>query len=201
MRIENPFAATRPLALLKKNCVSGHGLLFRREILSWTLPFDGRMEFDRQLAIAASLLGGLVFYPEPLVCHRIHDNNLTNHRFSKYNPTKNKPLKKTNSTARLERKNERYDEELGKLHLACNILTNLNNAQLAATGVPRAEDFRAALIPLVSVMEKKGSGFFNLDLFLALLKFDRCHQHYGLKRIIRLCKGPRWHQLFNARDV
>src|SRR5690606_20648004 len=65
-----------PLLVLYKNHVSGHGLLFRRDIL--LLPFSDKLIYDHQLAYLALADKGLKFFDQPLVRHRIHGKNQVN---------------------------------------------------------------------------------------------------------------------------
>lgn len=66
------------LALLRKNCVSGHTLLFKKELLPLVLPFAEGLMFDQQIAVAAVLNGGLQFIDMQLVRHRLHGQNQIN---------------------------------------------------------------------------------------------------------------------------
>lgn len=65
-------------ALLRHNSVSGHALLFRRELLDIVLPFDEDMMYDHQIAFTALTGNGLCYIDEPLVLHRVHSSNLNN---------------------------------------------------------------------------------------------------------------------------
>lgn len=78
IRVRDVFKAIQPLNLTRQNVVSGHALLFHRSLLSYTLPFCPDLIFDHHLGIIASVRGGLAYYPEPLVQHRIHGDNHTN---------------------------------------------------------------------------------------------------------------------------
>lgn len=77
-----------PRSLLARNTASGHAMLFRRELLDRALPFpcglaDSCLHHDHWLALAASVLGPVVFTPEPLVSYRLHDNNVIGPRVEK----------------------------------------------------------------------------------------------------------------------
>ena len=80
-------------SLLARNSVSGHAMLFRRELLQTALPFPAGLgatclHHDHWLALIASLLGPVVFVPEILVAYRLHDDNMIGPRISKANTTK-----------------------------------------------------------------------------------------------------------------
>lgn len=80
-------------SLLARNSVSGHAMLFRRELLRKALPFPTGLgptclHHDHWLALVASLLGPVIFVPEILVAYRLHDDNLIGPRISKSGHTK-----------------------------------------------------------------------------------------------------------------
>ena len=61
-----------PLAFIRYNCVSGHALMIRNELLSEVLPFPEHIFYDRWFAFVASMHGKLKFVDAPLVLHRRH---------------------------------------------------------------------------------------------------------------------------------
>lgn len=64
--------------LIRMNFVSGHALLFRRELLSQILPFNDTLVYDHQIAMIAALNNGIKLLDETLIKHRQHENNLVN---------------------------------------------------------------------------------------------------------------------------
>ena len=76
--VDTPASGNDPLKLLWKNCVSGHALVFRRDLCAAFLPFSVELPYDQQIAILAMAGGGLAYCAEALVRHRLHDNNLCN---------------------------------------------------------------------------------------------------------------------------
>ena len=66
-----------PLAFAFWNCVSGHAMLFRRELLSAALPLRGGRFHDWWLAFVAASIGSIVYVPRPLVDYRQHDQTQT----------------------------------------------------------------------------------------------------------------------------
>lgn len=68
------------------NSVSGHALLIRRSFLQLVLPLNEKVTYDWWMAVVAAYNGGVQYFPEILVCQRLHDNNVTvafENRYSK----------------------------------------------------------------------------------------------------------------------
>lgn len=66
-----------PISMVMENCVSGHAMLFRRELLSHALPIPAGFFHDWWLAAVASANGGVVYCPQVLVHYRQHAANVT----------------------------------------------------------------------------------------------------------------------------
>jgi len=67
-----------PLAFLFANCISGHAMLFRREVLASGLPVPDGFFHDWWLAFVASTLGSIAYVDQPLVNYRRHGAAITN---------------------------------------------------------------------------------------------------------------------------
>ncbi len=67
-----------PAAFVFDNCVSGHAMLFRRELLDQALPIPDEFFHDWWIAACAAARGGIVYYPQALVKYRQHASNITN---------------------------------------------------------------------------------------------------------------------------
>jgi len=67
-----------PAALVLSNCVSGHAMLFRRELIDGQPPLPADVFHDWWLAMRAAARNGAVYCPEPLVRYRQHGKNVTN---------------------------------------------------------------------------------------------------------------------------
>lgn len=67
-----------PAALALSNCISGHAMLFRRELLDERAPLPTDVFHDWWLAIRAAMRGGIIYCPEQLVRYRQHGKNVTN---------------------------------------------------------------------------------------------------------------------------
>jgi glycosyltransferase involved in cell wall biosynthesis len=63
-----------PLAFIFGNCVSGHSLLFRRELVPHLQPFPTCFYHDQWLALIASSLGTIDFVEDCLVQYRRHES-------------------------------------------------------------------------------------------------------------------------------
>ncbi len=66
-----------PVAFVMENCVSGHAMLFRRNLLDDNPRLPTEVFHDWWLAARAAARGGIVFCPEKLVRYRQHGNNVT----------------------------------------------------------------------------------------------------------------------------
>jgi len=66
-----------PLAFAFWNSVSGHAMLFERELLAAALPFRGSRFHDWWLAFVAASLGSIVYVPQALVDYRQHAHTQT----------------------------------------------------------------------------------------------------------------------------
>lgn len=76
-----PVQGTGQKALLRANTVSGHAMLCRKDFVRRNLPFDTRPPFrlyDYYLAMGAALQRGLVYCPEAVTYHRLHETNTQN---------------------------------------------------------------------------------------------------------------------------
>ncbi len=66
-----------PLPFAFWNCISGHAMLFRRELLGWALPLPNVRFHDWWLAFVAASRGSIVFLPRVLVSYRQHARSQT----------------------------------------------------------------------------------------------------------------------------
>lgn len=64
-----------PLNLCLLNCVSGHALLFKKELTPHLFPFPKLVPHDWWIAFIATIHGGIVYLDEPLIKYRIHQDN------------------------------------------------------------------------------------------------------------------------------
>ncbi len=66
-----------PLAFAFWNCISGHAMLFRRELLASALPTRDVRFHDWWIAFVAASLGSIAYVDEPLVAYRQHASSQT----------------------------------------------------------------------------------------------------------------------------
>jgi glycosyltransferase involved in cell wall biosynthesis len=64
------------------NCVSGHAMLFRRQLLDRALPLAPNFFYDWWLAAVAASMDGIEFCDRRLVLYRKHGANATEERFA-----------------------------------------------------------------------------------------------------------------------
>ncbi len=93
--------------LLLDNCVSGHNILFKKELKTKILPFHPDFHYDWWIALVAISTGKIDYSGESLVKYRQHRENITDALKSK------KDLKKT--IGRSQRKNMRHYQLLDRL--------------------------------------------------------------------------------------
>ncbi|MET7259408.1 glycosyltransferase family 2 protein [Dyadobacter fermentans] len=73
----NFYRGNSPEVFLFLNCVSGHSILMKKQVLQQSLPFPERFHYDQWLAFNAACLGSIDFIPETLVRYRQHSSNNT----------------------------------------------------------------------------------------------------------------------------
>lgn len=71
-----------PVVFAFGNCVSGHAMLFQRELLDRALPTPQGFFYDWWIAAVAASAGGVGYCPQPLVLYRQHGANVTDGRLS-----------------------------------------------------------------------------------------------------------------------
>lgn len=72
--IMNFYSGTGSLPFLLLNCMSGHSIMFRKELLTKIFPFDKRFFHDWWIAYVASTFGNILFIETALVKYRQHPN-------------------------------------------------------------------------------------------------------------------------------
>ena len=76
--IMNFYRGDEPEAFLFFNCVSGHAVLMKRELLDYALPLKKGFFHDWWLAYVATNVGKIDFIPKCLVLYRQHEKSDTN---------------------------------------------------------------------------------------------------------------------------
>jgi len=74
----NMISTRDPLNFAGANCVSGHAMLFRRELLVSALPVPECFYYDWWLAAVGASQRGVIYCNRKLVRYRLHERNVTN---------------------------------------------------------------------------------------------------------------------------
>lgn len=90
-----------PHAFLFFNCVSGHSMLFSRDLLNHIFPFPTKGFYDHWMVYVASHFGSIAFHEQCLVKYRQHQQNLTD-----ILGAKRKETKLQTTISRIEREND-----------------------------------------------------------------------------------------------
>ncbi|WP_339865433.1 glycosyltransferase family 2 protein [uncultured Algoriphagus sp.] len=90
-----------PSPFLFFNCVSGHSMLFKRELLQHIFPFPKKGFYDHWMVFVASHYGSIDFTTECLVKYRQHQQNLTD-----ILGAKRKETKLQTTISRIQREND-----------------------------------------------------------------------------------------------
>lgn len=108
--LKNNFITTKnPLAFLNDNCVSGHAMLFKKDLLKYIFPFSQTVFFDAWIAANAATLDGVKYFNKPLVRYRQHGNNT----LSKYNNKSKSVIDRISSKA--QKKLENSDAKIARI--------------------------------------------------------------------------------------
>lgn len=73
--IKNSRTYENGLPFVIANCVSGHALLMKKELLHFAIPFPNHIIYDHWLAYIASIHSGVKYIDDVLVKYRNHDKN------------------------------------------------------------------------------------------------------------------------------
>lgn len=199
-----------PLLVLHKNHVSGHALLFNRDIL--LLPFSERFIYDHQLAFLALADKGLKFFNKPLVRHRIHGKNQVNGALDR------EPKVSLSVVQKLKSKTTGQNKKI-KSVVPANATTGNQLESMIDLKISRRKE-RVALLTdsldqMQTLLQRKGlerslvgdklivllkqydHRFFGLQLFFLLLRYRRSifyGQNYTVKNCFRLSKGKYYYE-------
>lgn len=192
VKIADVAASIGPISLFHRNVVSGHSLLFHRDLLSLALPFSDKLMFDQHLAIVASTHGGLTYFPAALVQHRIHENNQTNFGLADGSNI-------THAKRYVVRRREQYDQILATLELLLPRYGRISNPKIFAYRYPGDLAFTEKVMRVIVAMKANHDRFFDVRLFIALLQIDKKYINFGLRQCIKLSMAERWYQF--ARKI
>lgn len=80
MKMSDKFNMIRggdPMPFLFYNCISGHSMMFKRDLLKDVLPFPHKGMYDHWISFMACIVGKIEYVDECLVKHRRHMDNST----------------------------------------------------------------------------------------------------------------------------
>ena len=116
------FGQICPLYFFYSNCISGHALIIKKEIIESALPVPEGMLYDQWFSLVAACNGEIGFSDQALTDHRIHESNSNNNedkriqRKSKYrSPSKTKKfIRRRNNTLYLLQRINKFNGNLRK---------------------------------------------------------------------------------------
>lgn len=73
----NFYRGTDPTVFLMMNCVSGHSILMKRQLLNCIFPIPEQSPYDQWIAYVGTLYGSIDYLDECLVSYRQHTRNAT----------------------------------------------------------------------------------------------------------------------------
>lgn len=180
------------IALLRKNCISGHALLFRRNLIGMALPFSDRLMFDQQIGFLAAISGGIEYVDETLVKHRIHGLNQTNGGLLPTLLSAKDRLARSDS--RIERLRKRRLELADRLTCSSVWLQRISR-------VPedwlKSKKLIKRMVFLSSRLRRFDTTWFDLRLFLLLVVMRKqifyADEMHVLTRCMRYSKGLKYY--------
>jgi len=142
---------SNPLSFLFFNCISGHSVLFKRDLLNYFFPVPEFLFHDMWLGFVASSLGSITYVEQCLVKYRQHEGTKTD-------LLKEKMV--NNATSKRRERIQMYQDLLEKIRL------------FKEYPYARSKD-REAFRLLEAAYLRKKSSVFVFPLFLLLIKhFD-----------------------------
>ncbi|MBB3047308.1 glycosyltransferase involved in cell wall biosynthesis [Litorivivens lipolytica] len=165
-------------ALMMDNCVSGHAMLFRRELLASVLPFADVPMYDQQIALVAASENGIAYVDRELVLHRQHESNSNNQIVAKKVSRRD--------TSRNRKKLVMLRETSKLLSRSCGSVSLRSKDRSRFHAIERHLDNK--------FLEGPARQTFDLKLFILLLPIARSLFYFSsrksvwLKRLYRLCR-------------
>lgn len=138
------------------NTISGHALMFKKELIPLVLPFSEDVMYDWWMGVVAAYNGGVQHYNEVLVFHRSHSNNITINAMRRYSEAEQRYLHK-------------------------KLLIKNTKKFLTAPGIlPSHKDF---LIKYRTLLTESLSKKFHIPLFIFMVKNRKLLFNYKRKSI------------------
>lgn len=75
--IKRMYTGTDARGFVITNIVSGHAMMFKKEILPYAMPLQTDIFHDEWLAVHAAVLNGIIYLDQPLTLYRQHAKNVT----------------------------------------------------------------------------------------------------------------------------
>ena len=177
-----------PFYFYFSNCISGHAMMVRKDLIEHALPFPESCMYDQWLALIASAKSEIVHVREAVTFHRIHSLNAIN----------NQEINRDKKSRKIKpSKYEKYVDHQAK-HLT---LLEKGLAE-SETLSPSDLEYLSRLFDHIKRSEKR---FFDLRLFLLLIQ--KRHQLFH-GNMLRECRnralGGRYYRFldfFNFRKV
>jgi glycosyltransferase involved in cell wall biosynthesis len=180
-----------PYFFMVKNCVSGHAMMFRSNLIESIVPFPDSIIYDQWIALIASVKTGIAFVDKPLVNHRLHETNAVINE--KLRSERRRILKVQLKTNKVRRYRQRVETRKAKLEA----LDRLRNTSKGADS-----EFLEDILFYCQRLRQSESRFVDIAFFLFLVK--RRHDFYPSKsayKAIKQCfnesKGKYWHMIFD----
>jgi len=176
--VRNFYRGADSRVFLFDNCVSGHAMLFRRELLNYYIGFNKTIMHDWWLAYTALNHGTINYLPQALVQYRQHHNATTN-------------------ILRIDRgEGKQKSRSLQKIEHQLAVIQHF-------TAYPHNKD-EAFKLKLLQLMQNRMESYFSFSLALfvyrhrdVLLYIKKKPNHSKLNFIIKLAWGYKLKKLFN----
>ncbi len=158
-----------PFYFCFSNCISGHAMMGRKDLIERALPFPTNCMYDQWLALIASAKSEIIHVPEAVTYHRIHSLNAIN----------NQDINRGKKTRRIKlSKYKKYSDHRAK-HLTL-LQKGLAESEIL---VPSDREYLSRLFYQVKRGEKR---FFDIRLFFLLVR--KRHQLFH-GNLLRECRN------------
>jgi len=187
--IEEHFSITHfssdlsPLYFLNFNCISGHAMLFTRELAEKSIPFSEHVMYDQWLGMVASALSGISYIDKTLVQHRIHATN-THNNFELMREKKRRAKNKRT-------KYERYEKTINKTKY---LIDDFKSIFIEGDDVSIFDEY-------MGILDSSVVSFINFRLILFMISNQReffGNQNRIPKRMRKALRGGRYYQFIDV---
>lgn len=151
----NMYEGDNCLALIFDNCVSGHTILMKRELLNFIFPFSKDTFHDGWIAFVALAIGKIKYLPNLLVQYRQHEKSITDISTIKENKNQNRKTKRQLHSINQKKEYQHIMMRLEQYNTFQNFKEQKN---------------KKLIQNLINAFEKKKKTYFVPQLFLLLFK-------------------------------